>query len=157
MDKDASKFTKKCTPCQLFADLQKAHLEELTTTMTLMAIFCNSQRNGTQFSDRKFKELLSGLHIKQHFTSVERPQANGQVEAANKVLLCGIKRRLQEANGVWSKQLHHVLWAYHTTPHSTTGESPFNLTYGFEAMIPVEIGEPPGEQYILMKLPTRPS
>ncbi|XP_019434700.1 PREDICTED: uncharacterized protein K02A2.6-like [Lupinus angustifolius] len=45
--------------------------------------------NGTQFSDQKFGELLSSLHIKQHFTSVEHPQTNGQVEAANTVLLQG--------------------------------------------------------------------
>ena len=35
-----------------------------------------------------------------------------------------------------------MLWAYRTTPHSTTGETPFRLTYGTEAVIPVEIREP---------------
>ncbi|KAI5429190.1 hypothetical protein KIW84_033978 [Lathyrus oleraceus] len=35
-----------------------------------------------------------------------------------------------------------VLWAYRTTPHSTTGETPFRLTYGTEAVIPVEIRAP---------------
>ncbi|XP_019447443.1 PREDICTED: uncharacterized protein K02A2.6-like [Lupinus angustifolius] len=98
--------------------------------------------NGTQFADRKFQALLSGLHIKQHFTSVEHPQTNGQAEAANRVILKGLKKRLDESKANWPDQLHHVLWAYRTTPHSTTGESPFNLTYGAEAMIPVEIGEP---------------
>ncbi|XP_074346734.1 uncharacterized protein LOC141685539 [Apium graveolens] len=33
-----------------------------------------------------------------------------------------------------------VLWSYNTTPRSTTGESPFMLTYGYEAMIHVELG-----------------
>ena len=33
-----------------------------------------------------------------------------------------------------------VLWSYNTTARSTTGESPFSLTYGCEAMVPVEIG-----------------
>ena len=28
-----------------------------------------------------------------------------------------------------------------TTPHSTMGETPFKLTYGVDAMIPVEVGE----------------
>ena len=31
------------------------------------------------------------------------------------------------------------MWAYHTTPQSTTGETPFSLVYGSDAMIPVEI------------------
>ena len=30
---------------------------------------------------------------------------------------------------------------YITTPHSTTGESPFRLTYGIEAVIPIELTE----------------
>ncbi|KAJ1400256.1 Ribonuclease H superfamily [Sesbania bispinosa] len=35
-----------------------------------------------------------------------------------------------------------VLWSYHTTVHSTTGESPFRMVYGADAMIPIEIMEP---------------
>ncbi|XP_057740095.1 uncharacterized protein LOC130957241 [Arachis stenosperma] len=66
---------------------------------------------------------------------------NGQAEAANKVILAGLKRRLQNAKGAWAEELPQVLWAYRTTPHSTTKESPFRLTYGTEAMIPVEIEE----------------
>ena len=31
--------------------------------------------------------------------------------------------------------------AYRTTPHSTTSESPFRLTYGTEAVIPIELTE----------------
>ena len=33
------------------------------------------------------------------------------------------------------------MWAYHTTPQSTTREIPFSLVYGSNAMIPVEIQE----------------
>jgi len=33
------------------------------------------------------------------------------------------------------------VWAYHTTPQSTTGETPFSLVYGSDAVIPVEIRE----------------
>jgi hypothetical protein len=82
------------------------------------------------------------LGITQHFTSVEHPQTNGQAKAANRVILRGLKRRLGEAKGQWVEELHNVLWSYRTTPHSTTGETPFRLTYGTEAVIPVEIGEP---------------
>ena len=31
------------------------------------------------------------------------------------------------------------MWAYHTTPQSTTKETPFSLVYGSDAMIPVVI------------------
>ena len=35
-----------------------------------------------------------------------------------------------------------MLWSYQTTPHSTTGETPFKFTYGVDAIILVEVGEP---------------
>src|SRR3954465_11154725 len=98
--------------------------------------------NGTQFTDRKFQEFVDKLGTKQHFTSVEHPQTNGQAEAANRVILHGLKRRLGEAKKAWVEELHSVLWAYRTTQHSSTGETPFTLTYGTEAVIPVEIREP---------------
>ena len=97
--------------------------------------------NGTQFTNSTFRNLVVDLKIKHQFTSVEHPQANGQAEAANKVILAGLKWRLQDAKGAWAEELPQVLWAYQTTPHSTTKESPFRLAYGTEAMIPVEIEE----------------
>ena len=33
-----------------------------------------------------------------------------------------------------------MIWAYRTTPRSSTGETPFRLTYGRDVVIPVEIG-----------------
>ncbi|RDX80342.1 Pol polyprotein, partial [Mucuna pruriens] len=98
--------------------------------------------NGTQFASSVTTKFCQDLHIRQSFTLVEHPQANRQAEAANRVILRGLRRRLEEAKGRWVEELPQVIWSYHTTPHSTTGETPFRLTYGSEAMILVEIGEP---------------
>ncbi|XP_072071610.1 uncharacterized protein [Arachis hypogaea] len=76
------------------------------------------------------------------FFSVEHPQSNGQVEAANKVILKGLKKRLEGKKGSWADELASVLWSYRTSLQSSTGETPFRLTYGVDAVIPVEIGEP---------------
>ena len=38
--------------------------------------------------------------------------------------------------------MSHVLWTYRTTPRRSIGETPFSLTYGTEAVIPLEIGFP---------------
>ena len=51
----------------------------------------------------------------------------------------GLKKRLDGAKGKWAKELPNVLWAYQTTPRRSTGETPFSLTYGAEAVIPVEV------------------
>ena len=97
--------------------------------------------NGTQFASQQLGKLCRELDIKQVFASVEHPQTNGQVESANRVLLRGLKRRLKKAKGAWADNVPRIVWAYHTTPQSTTKESPFSLVYGSDAMIPVEIQE----------------
>ena len=44
------------------------------------------------------------------------------------------------AKGTWPEELPNVLWAYRTTMRTLVGETPFNLTYGTEAVIPIEVG-----------------
>jgi len=59
----------------------------------------------------------------------------------NKVIVAELKKRLGEAKGAWVDELPQVLWAYRCTPHGTTVESPFNLTYETDVMLPIEVGE----------------
>ena len=40
------------------------------------------------------------------------------------------------------EELPGVLWAYRTTPRRPTGNTPFALAYGMDAVIPTEIGLP---------------
>ena len=54
----------------------------------------------------------------------------------------GFKKRLDDAKGKWEEDLSHVLWTYRTTSHWSTGETPFSMTYGAEAVIPLETGFP---------------
>ena len=42
----------------------------------------------------------------------------------------------------WGLLIGTLLWTYRTTPHRSTGETPFSLTYGAEAVIPLETGFP---------------
>src|SRR5262249_32318769 len=38
------------------------------------------------------------------------------------------------------EELPGILWSYHTTPRIATGETPYLLAFGTEAVIPVDIG-----------------
>ena len=42
----------------------------------------------------------------------------------------------------WVEELPHILWTYRTTPCRSTREIPFSMTYGAEAVIPLETGFP---------------
>ena len=68
------------------------------------------------------------------------PQANEQVEVTNQFLLKIIKTRLEGAKGIWPEKLPNVLWAYRTTTITPTGETPFQLAYESEVVIPAEVG-----------------
>ena len=81
-----------------------------------------------------------GVNLK--FSTPRNPQSNGQAEATNKTIVNSLKKRLDKAKGKWAEELPSVLWAYRTTSRTSTGETPFSMTYGSEAMIPVEVGVP---------------
>ena len=58
----------------------------------------------------------------------------------NKVIVSGLKKRLNDAKGKWVEELPHVLWTYRTTPRRSTRETLFSMTYGAEAVILLESG-----------------
>jgi hypothetical protein len=98
--------------------------------------------NGTQFESRLFKGFCSDLNIKNFFSSPGYPQSNGQAEVSNKIILNGIKKKLEEAKRKWVEELSSVLWTHRTMVRKSTSETPFALAYGVEAVIPLEVSIP---------------
>lgn len=96
--------------------------------------------NGTQFVGAKFTKFLSDHGIKHKKASVCHPQSNGQVEVTNRIIVRGLEKRLTTSKKKWPHELPNVLWAYRTSARTSTGESPFKLAFGTEALAPIEIG-----------------
>ena len=65
--------------------------------------------NGLQFDSRAFCEFCSNLSIRNRYSSLTYPQSNGQAEDVNKVIVNGLKRRLEGAKGNWAEELPNVL------------------------------------------------
>ena len=95
--------------------------------------------NGRQFDNTPFRDFCEQLGINNHYSSPSHPQANGQVEVANRSLLKIIKTRFEGAKGVWPDKLPGVLQTYRMTVRTPIGETPFKLAYGSEAVIPAEV------------------
>ena len=95
--------------------------------------------NGTQFNSDLFTNFCEKYGVIKSLSSVAYPQANGQVEDVNKTLKASLKKRLDETKGVWPEQLPQVLWAYRTSHTTSTGHTPFSLTFGSKAILPVEV------------------
>ena len=98
--------------------------------------------NGLQFDSKAFRSYRGELGITNRYSTPAYPQGNRQAEAVNKVIVNGLKKRLDDTKGKWVEKLPHVLWTYRTTPRRSTGETPFLMTYGAEAIIPLETGFP---------------
>ena len=98
--------------------------------------------NDLQFDSKSFRRYCCELGITNKYFTPAYPQGNGQAEAINKVIVNGLKKRLDDAKGRWVEELPHVLWTYRTTPRRSTRETPFSTTYGVEAIIPLEMGFP---------------
>ena len=56
----------------------------------------------------------------------------------NKIIKHNLKAKLVVKKGSWADKLPQVLWAYRTTERGSTGETPYSMAYGAEAVIPVE-------------------
>ncbi|KAL5579243.1 hypothetical protein UlMin_011685 [Ulmus minor] len=98
--------------------------------------------HGTQFENEKLQSICDRLGIKKVFSSPAHPKSNGQVEAVNKTIKQTLKKKLEKSKGAWVDELPLVLWAYRTSFRAATGETPFSLAYGVEAIIPIEINLP---------------
>ena len=94
--------------------------------------------DGLQFDKKTFKRYCCNLGIKNRYSTLAYPQGNGQAEAVNKVIVSGLKKRLNDAKGKWVEELPHILWTYRTTPRKSIGETPFSMTYRAKAVIPLE-------------------
>ena len=96
--------------------------------------------NGLQFHSKAFRRYYYDLGITNRYSTPAYPQRNGQAEVVNKVIVNGLKKRLDDAKGKWVEELSHDLLTYRTTLRRSTGKTPFSMTYGAEAVIPLEIG-----------------
>jgi hypothetical protein len=60
------------------------------------------------------------------------------------MVLDALKKRLHDAanskGGKWIKELPNALWGLCTQPSKPTGQSPYFLVYGSEAILPADEG-----------------
>jgi transposase InsO family protein len=99
--------------------------------------------NGTQFTSAAFQDYCEEVGLKLCFASVAHPRSNGQAERANAEVLRGLKTRTFDRLGKcgrrWVDELPSALWSIRTTPSKATGETPFFLVFGAEAVLPSEL------------------
>jgi hypothetical protein len=98
---------------------------------------------GSPFTPIEFKNWAQDCDISIDYASVAHPEANGQVERANRLILAGLKpilyEELEDYDSKWIEELPKVVWGLRTQVIRATRYSPFFLVYGLEAMLPVDL------------------
>lgn len=85
---------------------------------------------GRQFESELVKNLCQMLGIQKTRTSSYHSQCDGMVERFNRTLIDQLAKTLLQQPGEWDNCLNQVALAYNTSPHSTTGFTPFFLIHG---------------------------
>jgi hypothetical protein len=98
---------------------------------------------GSNFIANLFWQFSENACIEVKYVSVAHPRVNGQVEGVNGMIIEGLNKRLYDENskkgGKWIHELPHAIWGLRTQPSKATGQTPFFLVYGSEAILPADI------------------
>ncbi|XP_055814565.1 uncharacterized protein LOC129884264 [Solanum dulcamara] len=97
--------------------------------------------NAANLNSDLMKEICERFKITHRNSTTYRPQMNGAVEAANKNIK-KILRKIVDGHRQWHEKLPYALLGYRTTIRTSTGETPYMLVYGSEAVIPAEVEIP---------------
>ncbi|XP_050918958.1 uncharacterized protein LOC127136447 [Lathyrus oleraceus] len=163
MLKDCIEFAKGCQECHVHAGIRHVPESELHSIIKSLPfrgwaldligeILPPSSKNqrfgipetvptdqGSVFTGRKMQEFAKEMGFKLLTSTPCYAQANGQVEAANKVIIGLIKKNVGKKSRNWHKTLDQILWACRTSPKKATNSTPFRLTLGHDAVLLVEI------------------
>ena len=60
----------------------------------------------------------------------------------NKTIVASLKKKVDRCPGKWADEIPNVLWGYRTTHRTSTGETPYRLAFGSEAVLPIELELP---------------
>lgn len=93
---------------------------------------------GRSFESSLIQQLCALYGVEKSRTTLYHPSRNGQCKRFSRTLHNLLRTLPLSRKQDWSACLPQVLYAYNTTPHQTTGESPFMLLFGQEPRLPVD-------------------
>lgn len=94
---------------------------------------------GGSFENKVIRELCRILGTKKVRTTPYHPQSDGLVERLNRTFLNILSKYVDKDPSDWDLWLDIAAFAYRTAKHSSTGFTPFELLYGRNATLPIDL------------------
>ncbi|XP_058189240.1 uncharacterized protein LOC131306827 [Rhododendron vialii] len=137
----ATDYFTKWVEAQAYEEVKQTHVMKFIKGIIYR--FGNPQTitvdNGSIFEGKLVKAFASNHGISLIYTSTYYAQSNGQAKSTNKIIKKGIQRMVDKNPEIWHNLLLDTLWAYRNTKRTSTCTTPFALTYGHDAVLPMEI------------------
>ena len=94
---------------------------------------------GRSFEATVVQLLCAHYGINKSRTTPYHPQGNGQTERFNRSLISMLSALPPAERLRWPAHLKETCFLYNSTPHATTGQSPYALLFGREARLPLDV------------------
>lgn len=94
---------------------------------------------GRNFESKVIRQLCALMGIAKSHTTPYHPMGNGACERFNQTLLRMLGTLAADKKIKWKKYLASLVHAYNCTPHDTTGFSPYELMFGRQPTLPVDV------------------
>ncbi|XP_069111463.1 uncharacterized protein [Argopecten irradians] len=98
--------------------------------------------NGREFCNMVNDTLCSKLGIEHRLTTPYHPQTNGLTERYNQTLCCAISKYVNDTQDDWDRYIQQIAFATRTCIQTSTKATHFFLTYGREAVLPIQLDIP---------------
>ncbi|CAL9024364.1 unnamed protein product [Prunus brigantina] len=145
---DATWLVQRCDPCHRFGSVSKVPAEPLSPIPSPWSFaqwgldLIGPMPPGK--GQVKFAVVAVDYFTKwaeaEALTTITAAKIEHFVEAINKIIKKTLKKKLGAA--FWPEILPEALWAINTSYRRSTGETPFSLAFGTEAVVPVEVHAP---------------
>ena len=94
---------------------------------------------GKSFDAEIIRCLCEHYSIQRSRTNPYNPQGNGVCERFNRTLHDLLRTLSKEQKRKWPQYIKEMVFFYNSTPHKSTGESPFLMLFGREPHLPLDL------------------